>query len=874
MSLNEIRSKFLDFFESKDHLVHASYSLVPQSDKSLLLINSGMAPIKNYFTGAEKRPHSRMATCQKCIRTGDIENVGHTSRHATFFEMLGNFSFGDYFKKESIAWGWEFVTEWLEMPLENLWVTVYLEDDEAAEIWEQQQHVPKERIVRLGKKDNFWEIGTGPCGPCSEIYYDRGVENGCGCDDCAPGCDCDRFVEFWNHVFTQFDRDEAGVYNLLDKPNIDTGMGLERVACLVQGVNSIFEIDTFRVILDAVCAKAIVVYGSDPKKDISIRIITDHIRAVTFMVGDGILPNNEGRGYVLRRLLRRAARHGKLLGIKDSFLFELVNQVIEVSSEAYPELLEKEAYIKKVISVEEDRFELTLDQGLEILKQYTVELTNIGSSVLTGEMAFKLYDTFGFPIDLTRELLEEKQMTLDESGFSDEMEKQKERARSARNSHATVGWKDDIINVDHLAVHSQFVGYQDMVSDSVVLALYGTEGLLEFAKAGDDIRIVLDETPFYAESGGQVGDSGTLIGDGFVIDIKDTQKGLQNVFVHHGVVIEGTVQNGAKVKASVTRNERLDIMRNHTATHLLHQALKDIVGDHVNQAGSQVSGTSLRFDFTHFQGMTSDELTQVEWRVNQKILEAIPVDKSVMGIQEARDKGAMALFGEKYGDTVRVITVGSYSIELCGGTHVDNTGTIGLFKILSEGGVAAGVRRIEAVTGKGVYDLLNGLDQQVAHVAGILKTSKQEIEHKASHLVAEYKQLQKEMETLKQKQANNALDQLLESAQIIGGVHVVVGQFENLDLAVLRNLGDQIKQKLSCSVSVLGLKADDKLTFLAMADDAAIEKGIHCGNLVKAVSKIAGGSGGGKPNMAQAGAPHVSKLDEALKEVYSLIEIK
>lgn len=871
MSLNEIRSKFLAFFETKGHLVQSSFPLVPHNDKSLLLINSGMAPLKNYFMGVETPPKVRMATCQKCIRTGDIENVGHTSRHATFFEMLGNFSFGDYFKHESIAWGWEFVTKWLEMPTENLWVTVYLEDDEAFDIWEKEVGVPKERIVRLGKKDNFWEIGTGPCGPCSEIYYDRGEEKGCGCEDCVPGCDCDRFVEFWNHVFTQFDKDDAGVYHRLAKPNIDTGMGLERVACLVQNVNSIFEIDTIKHILDAVTAKANLAYGVDSKRDISLRIITDHIRAVTFMVADGILPNNEGRGYVLRRLLRRAARHGKTLGIQESFLFELVDEVIHVSHEAYPALADKRAYIKKVIAVEEDRFAQTLDQGLDILKQYTFELEQTGERVLSGELTFKLYDTYGFPLDLTREILEEKRMNVDEAGFAAEMEKQKSRARAARESQDNAGWKDEVINLEHLSRHSDFIGYEFIASTSTVVALIGDEGLVEQAFVGDSVRIVLDQTPFYGESGGQIGDTGILKGETFAVEVVDTQKGLQNVIIHYGKVIEGAIQNGSVVEALVTAERRFDIMRNHTATHLLHQALKDVLGEHVNQAGSMVDAENLRFDFTHFQGMTADELLDVEWRVNQKILEALPVSKEVMSIGEARSKGAMALFGEKYGETVRVISVKGYSVELCGGTHVDNSGTIGLFKISSESGVAAGVRRIEALTGRGVYQWMNQLDQKMGHISHIVKAVPSELENRIVSLVTETKALQKELETLKQKQANSALEALISQARLINGVHVVVGQFENLEVNVLRNLGDQIKQRLSCSISLLALKADGKLTFLAMADEKALEKGVHCGNIVKSVAAIAGGSGGGKPQMAQAGAPHVDKMNDALETVYSLI---
>ena len=874
MGLNEIRSKFLEFFESKGHLVQGSYSLVPQNDKSLLLIAAGMAPLKNYFIGAEEPPNVRMSTCQKCIRTGDIENVGHTSRHATFFEMLGNFSFGDYFKHESIAWGWEFVTDekWLGIPTDNLWVTVYLDDDEAFDIWENEIGVPKDRIVRLGKEDNFWEIGTGPCGPCSEMYYDRGPKYGCDNPDCKPGCDCDRYVEFWNHVFTQFDKDEEGVYHKLENPNIDTGMGLERVACLLQGVDSIFEIDTIKHILDKVLELSGKTYGASHKEDVSLRIITDHIRAVSFMVGDGILPNNEGRGYVLRRLLRRAARHGKLLGITGNFLYKLVDEVIHVSGDAYPELIERQDYIKKIITIEEDRFQTTIDQGLQNLKDQIKLVEESGSKIFSGEEAFKLYDTYGFPLDLTEEILSEKGLDLDKDAFEKEMEAQRDRARSARESSADSGWEGNVLSeLSHLEP-TQFEGYDNLESDAKVLAIIKDNGLVENAEVGSEISVILDKTPIYAESGGQLADKGFITDGKTKVVVTDCNKGLNGLFVHTAEVIEGTLEVNESVTISVDKDYRMSVARNHTATHILHKALKDILGSHVEQAGSLVGHDRLRFDFTHFEAMTKEQILEVENQVNAIAFSALDVKKEELSLKEAKDRGATALFGEKYGDTVRVVSIGGYSMELCGGTHLNSASEIGMFKIISETGVAAGVRRIEAVTGKALYQLMTKTGEKMKGIADLLKTNVFDIEQKISSLQADNKKLAKENESLKQKEATKGVGDLIENAKEINGIKVITVKFEGLDANALRNLGDTLKDKLDTAVIVLATVNGDSVNFISMATDSAIKKGAHAGNIVREVAKIAGGGGGGRPNMAQAGGKNPAKVDEALAKVYTLLE--
>ncbi|MEW9121312.1 MAG: alanine--tRNA ligase [Thermotaleaceae bacterium] len=871
MGLNDIRKEFLDFFSQKDHFVHPSFSLVPENDKSLLLINSGMAPLKPYFMGLEKPPKRRMATCQKCIRTGDIENVGKTARHGTFFEMLGNFSFGDYFKNESIQWGWEFVTQRLKMPIENLWVTVYEQDDEAFDIWNKKIGIPQERIVRLGKGDNFWEIGLGPCGPCSEIYFDRGEKHGCGHIDCKPGCECDRYVEFWNHVFTQFDKDENGNYNPLPKPNIDTGMGLERVACIMQEVDSIFDIDTMQHILSGVVTLSGVEYGANSKSDISIRIITDHIRSVTFMVSDGIMPSNEGRGYVLRRLLRRAAKHGKQLGIHGAFLTQLVDRVITVSGSAYPELTEKQEYIKKVIAIEEERFRETIDQGSEILKTFIEDLKKNNLSQLSGEHAFKLYDTYGFPLELTMEILEEEDMTADEAGFKEEMEKQRTRARSARHNSEEEGWKEDLFAKLGSEIRSSFEGYERTEMDGKILAIMKDGHPVEKAYQNDEVILILDATPFYPEGGGQVGDRGILKNEAVQVQITDCKKGNNERILHYGKVLEGILGVDSAIKASVDIELRRATERNHTATHLLHKALKEILGEHVEQAGSLVTPERLRFDFTHFQALTQNELSTIEEAINKVILAGLTVQADHMPIEEAKRAGATALFGEKYGSTVRVVSIGDYSIELCGGTHIDNIAKIGLFKLIGEGGVAAGIRRIEAATGLKAYEHTKEKEKRLLDICSILKTNEKEILTKTEGLVQELKASQKEIEALKNKLAGSAIDDILEHAVTIQGVKTVVYSIEGLDMESLRSLTDKLKDKIGSGLVVLGSPEQDKVNFVAMATEDVVKKGVHAGNIIKEVAKTAGGGGGGRPNMAQAGGKDISKLQEALKKVEDLV---
>ena len=874
MGLNEIRSKFLKFFESKDHYLQKSASLVPHNDKSLLLINSGMAPLKNYFAGVEVPPSKRMTTCQKCIRTGDIENVGKTARHGTFFEMLGNFSFGDYFKRESVRWGWEFVTEHLNIPEDRIWVTVYEKDDDAFDLWEKEMGFPKERIVRLGKDDNFWEIGIGPCGPCSEIYFDRGVEYGCDNPDCKPGCDCDRYLEFWNHVFTQFNRDEEGNYSDLEHKNIDTGMGLERIACIMQGVDTIFDVDTIKHILSTVEKMSGVEYGKGEKTDVSIRIITDHIRAVSFLVGDGVLPSNEGRGYVLRRLLRRAARHGKLLGIKENFLYKLVDEVIKVSGEAYPELVEKESYIKKVIRIEEEKFNETIEQGMDILASYIDELKKNNETVLSGENAFKLYDTYGFPIDLTQEILEEENLSLDEEAFNEEMDKQRERARSARGNMEGEGWKEDPLSKLETSVDSEFDGYVMLKGEGIVKAIVKDNELVESAVAGDKVVIVLDTTTFYPEGGGQAGDAGLLVNknEDIVIEVTDTKKGANNTIKHIGVVKSGMINTIVKLNTLVDKEIRMSSARNHSATHLLHKALKEVLGDHVNQAGSLVTPERLRFDVTHFEAMTKEELKLVEQKVNDAILDALEISCENMSINDAKNKGAMALFGEKYGDEVRVVSMGDYSIELCGGTHLTNTSQIGMFKILSEGGVAAGVRRIEAITGRAVYNYLKEKEQVITDVCANLKTKEDSLSQRVTSLLEENKNLSKELHEVKTKMSLQSIDSVLDSKVDINGVSLVTTKFSGMDMNTLKDVADKLRDKLVSGVVVLANTTEDKVNFVVTATEDVVKKGIHSGNIVKEVATIAGGKGGGRPNMAQAGAPDITKVDEALNHASEVVK--
>ena len=854
LGLNDIREKFLSFYESKEHLRLPSHSLVPENDPSLLLINAGMAPLKPYFTGRQIPPKSRVTSCQKCIRTPDIERVGKTARHGTFFEMLGNFSFGDYFKHDATKWAWEFVTEVLKLPSDRVWVSVYEEDDEAIEIWTNHVGVSRDHIVKMGKEDNFWEIGTGPCGPCSELYFDRGEEHGCGSPDCKVGCECDRYVEFWNLVFTQFDKQEDGTYLPLEHPNIDTGMGLERIACIMQGVMSLFDVDTIKSIRDAVCKKAGLEYGKNAETDISIRVVTDHIRSTVFMMSDGVNPSNEGRGYVLRRLLRRAARHGKLLGIDGTFLYELADTVIEASKGAYPELDEKADLIKNKIKKEEERFAQTIDAGFAILNSF---LKEDNSKVFSGENAFKLYDTYGFPIDLTKEILAEKGIEIDEEGFLREMENQRARARASAKM-TEVGWDDKIADALVSVSPTEFVGYDTLETEAKVLLVLndGNKGI-----------VVLDKTPFYGEGGGEVGDVGK-IGDAKVTDTKKTPDGKYYHFVE---MSDGQIKAGDKVTATVCKKTRKMIQANHSATHLLDSALKNALGDSVMQSGSLVSADRLRFDFTLDRAVTKEELETVEAEVNAKILENLKVTWEEMPIDKAKEMGAIAVFGDKYGDTVRVVSMGDYSMELCGGCHVSNTAEIGLFKIIAETGVAAGIRRIEAVTGMGVLAELKKAENIIFATAESLKCGIGDVAKKAQSVVAEIKTLESKIESLNAKLAGGAADDILNNAKEINGITVVLGRVDGANVDALRNLGDGFKAKLDCGVIVLASSEGGKVSIVSMATKSAVERGAHAGNIVREVAKVCGGGGGGKPESAQAGAKDASKIEEALALVESII---
>ena len=875
LGVNEIRKKYLDFFQEKSHLKMNSFSLVPQNDKSLLLINSGMAPLKPFFTGQQIPPNKRVTTCQKCIRTGDIENVGKTARHGTFFEMLGNFSFGDYFKEEAIPWAWEFFTRVLQLPEDRLYVSVYQDDDEAFEIWNKKVGIPEKKIVRLGKEDNFWEHGTGPCGPCSEIYFDKGEQYGCDNPNCYVGCDCDRYMEIWNLVFTQFNREEDGTYSNLANPNIDTGMGLERIATVMQGVNSIFDVDTIKAIRDKVCELSNTKYGEDKKKDISIRVITDHIRSVTFMTADGVLPSNEGRGYVLRRLLRRAARHGKILGINDLFLTDLSKIVIETSKDAYPELEEKKDYINKILTVEEERFYATIDTGMELLKQKISELKSSNTKKLKGEDAFKLYDTYGFPFDLMKEILEEENMTIDEESFLKEMENQKNKARSAREEDTYMGAEETIFHKLDPAMKSEFLGYDNNnLKDSKVLAIVCEENIVDTAKEGDKIVIVVDKTPFYAEMGGQVGDKGTIQNDNVLIEISDCTNFGGNKILHHGIVKKGQVRVNDSVILKIDEDERLSIARNHTATHILHKALKEILGNHIEQAGSLVSKNRLRFDFTHFEALTKEDLSKIEKAVNSHILKGLDVCIKETDIETAKREGATALFGEKYGDIVRVINIGGYSIELCGGTHLKNSAQIGSFKIVSESGVAAGVRRIEAVTGFGALDFYDERENIILNICENLKANPKNVVAKSLSITEENRKLLKEIESLKSKLSSGLLDEILNQKETINGVDVLLTKVSNMDMDTLRNMGDKIKEKLSDYAILLASDNDGKVNFIAMCSDSVIKANIKAGDIVKTAATICGGGGGGRPNMAQAGGKDPSKIDEAIKCALDFIKEK
>ncbi len=855
MSLNTLREKYLSFFESKGHLRLGSFSLVPDNDKSLLLINSGMAPMKKFFTGEVTPPRNRVTTCQKCIRTPDLERVGHTARHGTYFEMLGNFSFGDYFKNEAIEWAWEFLTKTLEIPEDLLWPSIYENDDEAYDIWANKIGVNPAHIVRLGKEDNFWEHGSGPCGPCSEIYFDRGIKYGCGSPDCKPGCDCDRYMEIWNNVFSQFNNDGNGNYTELKQKNIDTGMGLERLACVLQGVDNLFEVDTVRNILNEVCRIAGVEYGKDAKKDVSIRVVTDHVRGATFMICDGVLPSNEGRGYVLRRLLRRAARHGKLLGIDRMFLCDICDKVIGENKGAYPEVLEKADYIKKIISVEEENFGKTIDLGLKMLEDITA---SGDSKVLSGADAFKLNDTYGFPIDLTKDILEEKGWTVDEDEFHRLMQEQKDRARGARKAADGESWKSGEIAFDGVAA-TEFLGYTDDVCEATVLGIVVDGESVETAEDTKAI-VVLDKTVLYAESGGQVGDMG-VIGASVVEDVK---KNASGIFMH-SCIVNGTLSVGDKVNVTVDVERRTAIRRNHTAAHLLQAALRKVLGTHVEQAGQLVNDTEVRFDFTHFSALTSDELKTVEALVNEAIFEAIDVENKEMPIDEAKALGAMALFGEKYGDVVRVVNVPGFSVELCGGTHISNTAKLGLFKIVSESSVASGVRRIEGVTGRGVYELMSKLNDDINSAAAALKLNNPaELTAKCEQLTAELKAGAKEIEKLNSKLAGFRVDELIANSVEVGGVKLITERFDGVGSETMRSMADKIRDKMPDAVAVFADVNGESVTFAATAGKDAQSKGIMSGKLVSAVAAVAGGKGGGRPDFAMAGAKDSSKASEAL----------
>ncbi|WP_346708540.1 alanine--tRNA ligase [Massilistercora timonensis] len=870
--VNELRRMFLEFFESKGHLAMKSFSLVPHNDKSLLLINSGMAPLKPYFTGQEIPPCKRVTTCQKCIRTGDIENVGKTARHGTFFEMLGNFSFGDYFKKESIAWTWEFLTEVVGLDPDRLYPSVYLEDDEAWEIWNKDIGIPADRIFRFGKEDNFWEHGSGPCGPCSEVYYDRGEEYGCGKPDCTVGCDCDRYMEIWNNVFTQFDNDGNNHYTELEQKNIDTGMGLERLACIVQGVDSMFDVDTIKALREHVSTLAGAEYGKSYDTDVSIRVITDHIRSVTFMISDGIMPSNEGRGYVLRRLLRRACRHGRLLNIEGEFLTKLAQTVIEGSKDGYPELDEKKEFIFKVIAKEEEQFNKTIDQGLSILAEMEEELEKKGEKTLGGDQAFKLYDTYGFPLDLTREILEEKGISVDEEGFQAAMKVQRETARAAREVTNYMGADVTVYESIDPSVTSTFVGYDHLSWKSPVTVLTTETELVEALSEGQKGTIFVEETPFYATSGGQEADQGVIRTAEGEFQVEDVVKLLGGKIGHVGIVTKGMLKVGDEAELTVDQEKRSLSANNHSATHLLHKALRMVLGTHVEQAGSSVNEDRLRFDFTHFSALTPEEIKKVEEIVNEQIQKNLAVKVENMPIEEARKTGAAALFGEKYGDIVRVVSMGDFSIEFCGGTHVSNTGVITAFKIISETGVAAGVRRIEALTAKGLMNYYSELEEKLHRAAKLLKASPDKLEEKITHVLAENKELRAEVESLKSKLAKDAMGDVTDQITEVKGLSLLAARIEGVDMNGLRELGDQMKEKLGEGVIVLASAVDGKVSLMAMATEGAVKQGAHAGNLIKGIASLVGGGGGGRPNMAQAGGKNPAGIDEAIGKVKEVLE--
>ena len=870
--LNELREMFLSYFESKGHLRLPSFSLVPQNDKSILLINAGMTPMKPWFKGEEEPPRRRVCTCQKCIRTGDIENVGKTARHGTYFEMLGNFSFGDYFKHEAIAWSWEFLTKVVGLEEDRLYPSVYESDDEAFDIWNKEIGIPKEKIFRFGKEDNFWEHGSGPCGPCSEIYYDRGEKYGCGKPGCTVGCDCDRYIEIWNNVFSQFDNDGHNNYTELKQKNIDTGMGLERLAVVCQNVNSLFDVDTVMNITNKVSELTGAFYGQSQKRDVSLRVITDHIRAATFMICDGILPSNEGRGYVLRRLLRRAARHGKLLGVNEPFLYQIVDTVVHENECQYSDLREKQTYITKVIRTEEESFARTIDGGMRIFGEMLAEHQAKGETVFSGADAFKLYDTFGFPVDLTAEMAADEGLTVDEDAFRQLMQEQKERAREARKALGDLGWAG--VEFGKEVPSTEFVGYDHDTCEATVVALVCEDELCGQIEAGNDGIVVLDKTPFYAEMGGQVADHGVITAKGFTFTVTDVQKNKGGKFMHYGHVAEGVVQVGDTVEASIDTQRRKAICRAHSTTHLLDAALKKVLGDHVHQAGSLVEPDRLRFDFTHFEAITPEQLSQVEWMVNDAILEGYPVVTEVLPIEEAKKKGAVAMFGEKYGETVRVVEMGDFSMEFCGGTHLDNTAKAGPFRIKSESSVASGVRRMEATTGRLSLESMEKSHGVLSKAAQFFKAAPSELLERLEQQAGEMKQLRQALEKFKSEASLGEAKQFLAAAKTVKGLHVLTATREGLDANALRKMGDFLRDKDPSVVGVLASISGEKITFLAVCGKEAVEKGVKAGDLVKLVSGICGGKGGGKPDSAMGGGSDLLKVDDALAAVDDFVSEK
>ncbi len=872
--LNDIRESYLSFFESKGHLRLPSASLVPHGDPSLLLVNAGMAPLKKYFQGLETPPSKRVTTCQKCIRTPDIEQVGKTSRHGTYFEMLGNFSFGDYFKEEAITWAWEYIVDVMKLPPERIWISVYEEDDEAYDIWTKKVGVSPDKVVKLGKEDNFWELDSGPCGPCSEMHFDMGEDRGCGKDDCGIGCECDRYVEFWNLVFTQFDSDGKGNYAKLAHPNIDTGMGLERLACIMQGVDNIFEVDTVSNIMKKVSSIAKVDYKKGEMSDVSLRVITDHIRSTTFMISDGVMPSNEGRGYVLRRLIRRAARHGRLLGINGPFLYKVCDTVIDENLHAYPELDENREFIERVMRTEEESFAKTIEKGMELLTSEIKKLASLPQKekTLLGKIAFKLHDTFGFPIDLTREILEEKGIGYEEKKFHELMKAQREKARSARKSSDVHGWGGEISS-EIASLNTEFIGYASFATDANIVGMYSGNQNIDSASKGDDVIIVLDRTPFYAESGGQVGDAGTIEMGDASIKIEDTRKAPGGQTMHLGTVEEGTFNRGDTVKASVDESLRKATMRNHTCAHLLQAALQEVLGDHVHQAGQMVDNERCRFDFSHFNAMTKSEIEEVERICNRQILEGKEVKVSEMPLEEAKSKGVIALFGEKYGDIVRVIEIEGFSAELCGGTHVDNTSKLGLMKIISESSVASGVRRIEAVTGDGVLELIDDSNRTIFHAAKALKLNNlSELVTRCKTLVNDLKDREKQIDELNQKMAKSQLDNIIDGAKQVNGFTVITAEFPSVSNDALRKMGDTIKDKYPNAIAVIAGTSNKKSTLLAICGKSAVKMGAHAGKIVSQVAAITGSKGGGRPDSAMAGVGDIDKLPEALNALESIVE--